>query len=195
MSDLRKFALTQFRRITDELDLLKEGEEIELDENLYNVIVYELIDSNENCVKFETSEILTNLTHISRHLCEKLADLDIIHKFVNLTYGNSIPIIENILVVLGNIFTDCDIETGDYLSSNVAIVYRLKEMFLNFDLEMNVSLRNSMLYCLKSVINSTSIERFIIVFKFNFSSSILSQLWPKFLKKITPQIGKHYLMY
>jgi hypothetical protein len=164
MSDIRKFALAQFRRITDDLETLGEGEELELHENLFNIIIYELIDSNENCVKFETSEILTNLTHISHNMCEQLAELDLVQKFVNLTYGNCLPLIENILLVIGNIFTDSNKETGDYLSSNVPVIYRLKELFLNFDLEINENLRNSILYCLKSVINSTSTERFIIVY-------------------------------
>ncbi len=163
MSDTRKFALANLRMFSDDLDSLMEDEELELQESLFNVILYELFDASESCVKFEISQIFVNFTHISKQLTEKLADSDYIYKLLQLTYSNCVPLIENVILIIGNVFTDSDDDNCAYLTSNVAVIHRLKEMLINCDLEINVNLRNAILYCLKSIVGSTLEERYIIV--------------------------------
>ena len=70
MSELRKFALVQLRVISDELDSLMEDQELELDDSLFNVILFELFDASENTVKFEISQIFVNFTHLSKRFTE-----------------------------------------------------------------------------------------------------------------------------
>ena len=163
MTDIRKFALVHLRLLTDLLEDLREGEELELQDNLFNVLFYELMDSNEICVKLEISQIFVNLSHISDQFTEKLADLDFLHKIIQMTYCNCIQLIENLVIIIGNIFFDADLETSNYFTTHVPVVYRLKEMLQNFNFEINSNLLNSILYCLNTVIIKTSVERFIIV--------------------------------
>lgn len=163
MNDDRKYALCQLRLLSEDLEL-EPNQDIEIDSDLIQVLLYELYDSQETCVKFEISLIFLNFSFDSNKLNLEIGDADCLLKLTELTYCNCIPIIENLLLIMNNTIMDTHKEYPvEFLISNVPLIQRIKEIMISIDIIKNESLRNSCLYLLKSLIINTNSEKYILV--------------------------------
>jgi hypothetical protein len=163
MTDDRKYALYQLRIVSEDLDL-EPDQDLDIDSDLVQVLLYELYDSQELCVKFEISQIFLSFSYDSNKINFQIGDVDCLQKFTELTYCNCIPLIENLLILMNNVIVDTHKEYPvEFLISNVAIIQRIKEIMLSTDIQGNASLRNSCLNLLKTLIIETKLEKYIQV--------------------------------
>jgi hypothetical protein len=164
MSDFKKFAIYQLRKLTHDLDLSAE-EDIDWDKNFILVLAYELFESREISVKYEISDIFVNLSENSSKFNEILLDNEYLSKFLELTYSNSFPLIENILIIFGNIIKDFP-EHVNYIIESIPLVYRIKEMIIYDKFDSHETIRKFIVFNLKIIACSINEERYIIVISY-----------------------------
>jgi hypothetical protein len=168
MSDLRKFAIHNFRIITEDLEL-NPDQDIEFNSNFFQVLLYELFECFDISVKYEISQIFLNLTCDSAIVNENLLDVDYFNKILILTYCEKLPLISNLILMMGNIIIHNELEDVDNLILNVPIVNRIKEILTCEDLKKEKDtnefekLRTNSLWLLENVVRKTNVERYIKV--------------------------------
>ena len=170
MSDLRKFAIHNFRIITEDLEL-DPDQDIDLNPNLFQVLLYELFECFDMTVKYEISQIFLNLTCDSKIVNEKLLDVDYFNKILILSYSDSIPLRSNLILIMGNIMIENEKEEVDNLILNVPVVNRIKEILTCEDSKEGLekiefeNMRTNLLWLLENVVSKTNQERYIKVIK------------------------------
>jgi hypothetical protein len=151
--------------MTDELNLDDSCQDINLDKNLVDVLLYDLFQSREIVIKFEISQIFLNLSTNSKIFNESLIDVDYLNKFLELTYSNYFPLVENILLIIGNMFQDSPKQI-EFFVTRVPIVYRLKELLQYDKFEGHDHIRNYLLWLIKNFVSKLPRDKFIMVLKY-----------------------------
>ena len=127
-------------------------------------MLYDLFQSRELIVKYEISEIFLNLSSNSKIFTESLLDVDYLNNFLEMTYSNYFPLVENILLIIGNIFQDHPNQI-ELFASKVAIVYRLKELLQLDKFDGHENVRNYLLWLIKTFVTNISKDKFLIVIR------------------------------
>lgn len=150
MSDIKKYALMNLNIIMNDLEL-KEGQELELDNKLIDILSYELADSHEISVKYTISNIFVNMTNASSSITEKIAEVEFIQKLFELSYGIYMPFVENLLIILGNILIDHPKETLNIILKQIPIIIRLKELLDSNEIQNNTGVLSAIFSLLKNI--------------------------------------------
>jgi len=148
--------------ITDDLNLDNSTEDLNLDNNLIHVLLYDLYESKEIPVKLDISQIFLNLSYNSKNISETLIDIDYLNKFIELTYSNCFSLIENILIIIGNIIQDNPTQI-EFIVTKIPIIYRLKELIQYDKFQGNGNMRNYLLWLTKCFASKMSVEKYIMV--------------------------------
>ena len=159
MNDIKKFSIYHFRLLMQDLEL-EPDEEFNLDKDLLEVLVFDLFDSQEANVKCEISQILIYLTFNSKLISEFLTDLEYLRKFIELTYSNNWTLVENIIIIIGNIIGN-DRKNIDLIIKNLPLIFRLKEMLVLENLsDSNIT---NLIWLIRIIIEYLKIERYNMV--------------------------------
>jgi hypothetical protein len=161
MSDTKKFAIFHFRQIMEDLEL-EPGQEIEIDKNFIEVLIYELFDSTEINVKCEISQIFICLTFWSNFISEMLVDVDLISKLIELTYHNCWNLVENIIIIFGNIISSNQ-KNLENLTKNSPLIIRLNQLLSYDKFDGHPTIRANLLWIIKVITSKTNDDKFIIV--------------------------------
>jgi len=156
--------LYNLKLITDELNLDDTSQDLNLDKNLVDVLLYDLFNSREIAIKFEISRIFLNFCANSKIFNEILIDVDYLSKFLELTYLNYFPLVENILLIIGNIFQDFPNQI-QFIVTKVPIVYRMKELLQYDKFDGNDNIRYYLLWIIKTFVFDLPKDKFIMVLK------------------------------
>jgi hypothetical protein len=126
------------------------------------VLLYDLYESKEISVKLDISQIFLNLSYNSKNISETLIDIDYLNKFLELTYSNCFALVENILIIIGNIIQDNPPQI-EFIVTKIPIIYRLKELIQYDNFEGNGNMRNYLLWLIKCFASKMPAEKFIMV--------------------------------
>ena len=125
-------------------------------------MLYDLFQSRELIVKYEISEIFLNISANSKIFTKSLLNVDYLNKFLEMTYCSDL--LENILLIIGNIFQDHPNQI-ELFASKVAIVYRLKELLQLDQFDGHENVRNYLLWLIKTFVTNISKDKFLIVIR------------------------------
>ncbi len=145
----------------DDLEL-EDGQEIEFNKNLTDVLLYELYDSREIVVKCEISQILVALTYNCKILTEYMVDVDILSKLLELTYSNCWQLVENILLIIGNVL-GCNKDCLEHIITSIPLIMRLKEMLTYDNFEGYDSIRPNVMWVIRLIATRLKEDKYIIV--------------------------------
>ncbi len=126
------------------------------------MLLYDLYESKEISVKLDISQIFLNLSYNSKNISETLIDIDYLNKFLELTYSNCFALVENILIIIGNIIQDNPPQI-EFIVTKIPIIYRLKELIQYDNFEGNGNMRNYLLWLIKCFASKMPAEKFIMV--------------------------------
>ena len=126
------------------------------------MLLYDLYESKEISVKLDISQIFLNLSYNSKNISETLIDIDYLNKFLELTYSNCFALVENILIIIGNIIQDNPAKI-EFIVTKIPIIYRLKELIQYDKFEGNGNMRNYLLWLIKCFASKMPAEKFIMV--------------------------------
>jgi hypothetical protein len=117
-------------------------------------------------VKLDISQIFLNLSYNSKNITETLIDIDYLNKFLELTYSNCFSLVENILLIIGNMIEDNPTQV-EFIVTKIPILYRLKELLQYDKYEDNGNMRNYLLWLIKCFVSKMPSEKYIMV-KLNY---------------------------
>jgi hypothetical protein len=168
---LKQFAFYHLRKISDEYEP-EEGYDIDLGADFKHELLLNFFDTditkmpNFTTVKIEISNIIMRLTYKSENFTKYLGDLDYVFKFCSLTYDfeNSPELVENIIIIVGNILLDSDFKMIDFVT-NVPIALRLQELYQKFKDYPTIRYHIYWLTCL--ILEKVDIDYYGIVIFFN----------------------------
>lgn len=125
-------------------------------------MLYDLFESREISIKLEISQILLNLSYNSKNISEMLFDIDYLNKFLELTYSNNFQIVENVLLIIGNMIQD-NSEQIEYIITKIPIIYRIKELIQYDNYDGYENIRSYLLWLIKSFASKIPVEKYIMV--------------------------------
>ena len=149
-NDLKLYAIHKLRINSEEYNRT-DDEDLEMEQDFIFTILYELFETKDLAVKCELSNIILNLTYKSQSFTMSLSDYDYLCKFIELTYCNCTTLIENALIIFGNIICDRAININE-LIHNIPIIKRIKELL---ERKNYVNLRINLYWLIRVMIDST----------------------------------------
>jgi hypothetical protein len=155
--ELKKYAIVQLRSYSEDYQN-EEGEELLLDNDFINELLREFFELGDKSFTHELSIILLNFAFNSKTLSKYLLDSFIIQKIFLKTHSTNSKLVDNILVMVGNLIIDHGI--SEQLIYSLSIANRVKETIQSGIFPKSV-VANSM-RLLSIVINYTSDYQIVI---------------------------------
>jgi hypothetical protein len=125
---LRNYAIIKLKDISDTMEL-GEDEDLKFDTQLLEILLSLLEEKTTTVIiKCEITQILVNLSSISKQFTENFFDVTILDKLLTLTYSNDYLLVELALILLYNILIDLPNDFSAHIFERIPLLYRMKEI-------------------------------------------------------------------